>query len=161
MLFLKINIFTFIIISSIFIFTRWRRIEYYLDEWKPDDINPIGLISLHATVIIGVLFFLNVAMSGNFQVNGIDELKLSPEEVRKWIIGLTSSVVIQFSIAAICVAIIGNPTKEKEHDSPSGYKIGLLFTFPGFMVFLFLLVLLLFFTHFPLSPIKKLIISLT
>jgi hypothetical protein len=51
-------LFTFIIISSIFIFTRWRRIEYYLDEWKPDDINPIGLISLHATVIIGVLFFL-------------------------------------------------------------------------------------------------------
>jgi hypothetical protein len=40
------------------------------------------------------------------------------------------------------VAIIGNPTKEKEHDSPSGYKTGLLFTFPGFMVLILTMILL-------------------
>jgi hypothetical protein len=134
-------LFTLALISTIFIFLKYDIIKYYYDKWQPEEINSVGLIQLHAAVIIGVFFFLNVALTQQPTGLAITEFYLNDKMVKTWIAGLTASVVIQFSVAAICVAIIGHPT-DSNPNVPSGYKLGLLFTFTGFIFLIITMIFL-------------------
>lgn len=132
--------------------------------------EPLTLIQIDASVIVGVLILLSFTIGADkspetiivtggqksFVVSGVDIKPSSNEmELKPFVTALTASVVAQFAISAIFVALFSNQTivrllkfgpsamagadplvyeeNREIEEAKWGYKIGLLIVIPGFV----------------------------
>lgn len=133
---------TFAFISSILAFIKWNADEgHRYNKWTPQGISAVSLLQLHASIIFGAFIFLNV----------IPDFKITDINVKMWLVGITTSIVIQFSVAALFVSLFGHLSRKKNvmnirgdiyDPTPDATKIGLIFTFTGFLTLIAAMVLL-------------------
>lgn len=121
-------LFPLLLIISFTVFLRWKRVGDWFAKWKPEKTEPLTLIQINASIIVGVLILLSFTIGATpgpnetdiklivtgpqkvSHINGFDVKSSTSNEVdiKPWVTALTASVVAQFAISTILVALFSN-----------------------------------------------------